>query len=96
MNTLKAAETGLTGFGRFFFWNYGFGSLLIDASQAFHCSQGSGDPYPRGKKVFFLEFRRNSIVSVLPLYILYSIGTEFQVLFAGAYDLRRVPRLEVM
>lgn len=83
MNTLEAEETGLIGFGRSFFWSFGLGSLLIDASQAFHCSKGSGDPYPRGKKVFFLEFKRNSIVSVLPLYTLYSIRTEFQVLFAG-------------
>ena len=59
-------------------------------------SQRLGDLYPKGKKVFFLEFRRNRIVSVLPLYTLYSIGTEFQVLFAGAYDLRRVPCLEVI
>ena len=97
MNTLKAEETGLTGFGRFFFWNYGFGSLLIDAKLSLPLFSRAWRPISQGQEsIFRSSLGGNSIVSGLPLYTLDSIGTEFQVSFCGALDQRRVPGHEVM
>ena len=36
MNISKAAGAGPTGFGHFYFWNYGFGSLLINDMRILH------------------------------------------------------------
>ena len=60
-----AGGIGATDYERFFFLSYGFGSLLIDAGETVDFAKGLGDVYPRGKKIFLLEFRRNGIVSVL-------------------------------